>query len=52
MARSVYRDDDFEPSDAAGVLLAGAGELGQEAKEREEEAIEGWTSPHVTRSSA
>jgi DNA polymerase-3 subunit delta' len=45
VARSVYRDDDVEPSDAAGVLLAAAGELGQEAKEREQEAIEGVDLP-------
>ena len=41
VARSVYRDDDFEPSDAARVLLAGADDLGQEAKEREQVALEG-----------
>jgi DNA polymerase III subunit delta' len=40
VARSVYRDEDFEPSDAARVLLSGADELGQEAKVREEAALE------------
>jgi len=45
VARSVYRDDDFEPSDAARVLLAGADELGQEAKEREQAALEGVDLP-------
>ena len=45
VARSVYRDDDFEPSDAARVLLAGADDLGQEAKEREQVALEGVDLP-------
>ena len=45
VARSVYRDDEFEPGDAARVLLASAGELGQEAKEREEALLEGVDLP-------
>ena len=45
VARSVYRGDGFEPSEAAAVLLAGAGELGQEAREREEKAIAGMDLP-------
>jgi DNA polymerase III subunit delta' len=45
VARSVYRDDDFEPSDAARVLLGVADELGQEAKEREQAALEGVDLP-------
>jgi len=45
VARSVYRDEDFEPSDAAGVVLAGANALGQEAKEREQAALEGVDLP-------
>ncbi len=45
VARSVYRDDDFEPSDAASVLLDAADERGREAKEREQEAIKGIDLP-------
>jgi DNA polymerase III subunit delta' len=45
VARSVYLDDDFEPGDAAAVLLAAADELGQEAKEREQAALEGVDLP-------
>jgi DNA polymerase-3 subunit delta' len=41
VARSVYLDENFEPSDAAAVLLAAADERGQEAKAREQEAIAG-----------
>ncbi|HSI97922.1 MAG TPA: hypothetical protein VK926_06125, partial [Gaiellaceae bacterium] len=40
-ARSVYRDPDFDPGGAAATLLAAADELGQEAKEREQELIDG-----------
>jgi DNA polymerase-3 subunit delta' len=40
-ARSVYADPDFEPSKAAARLLAAARARGAEAKEREEEALEG-----------
>jgi len=45
VARSVYRDDGFEPGEAAAVLLAAAEELGQEAKEREQAALEGVDLP-------
>jgi DNA polymerase-3 subunit delta' len=45
VARAVYRDDDFDPGDAARVLLASADELGQEAKEREQTALEGVDLP-------
>jgi DNA polymerase-3 subunit delta' len=45
VARSVYRDDDFEPAEAAGILLAAADERGAEAKEREQSAIEGLELP-------
>lgn len=44
VARAVYRDD-FEPGDAAAVLLAAADERGEEAKEREQAAIEGIDLP-------
>ncbi len=44
-ARAVYLDPDFEPGDAAAALLAAADERGQEAKEREEAAIEGIDLP-------
>jgi DNA polymerase-3 subunit delta' len=45
VARSVYLDDDFEPSDAGAVLLGAADERGRESKEREQEAIEGVDLP-------
>jgi DNA polymerase-3 subunit delta' len=45
VARSVYREDTFEPADAAAVLLAAADERGQEAKEREQAALEGVDLP-------
>jgi DNA polymerase-3 subunit delta' len=45
VARSVYRADAFEPADAAAVLLAAAGERGEEAKEREQAALEGVDLP-------
>ena len=38
-ARAVYLDPDFEPADAAATILGAADVLGQEAKEREREAI-------------
>jgi DNA polymerase III subunit delta' len=38
-ARSVYRDPDLEPGDAAAVLLEAAQERGQEAREHEQEAL-------------
>jgi DNA polymerase-3 subunit delta' len=44
-ARSVYLDPAFDPADAAAVLLAASAERGQEAKEREQEAIEGLDLP-------
>ena len=44
-ARAVYLDPDFEPGDATAALLAAADERGQEAKEREEAAIEGIDLP-------
>jgi DNA polymerase-3 subunit delta' len=40
VARSVYLDPAFEPGDAAVVLIAASDERGQEAKEREQAAIE------------
>jgi DNA polymerase III subunit delta' len=40
-ARAVYRDDGFEPGDAAGALLSAADERGQEAKEREQTVVDG-----------
>ncbi|HKD33543.1 MAG TPA: hypothetical protein VKB73_08750 [Gaiellaceae bacterium] len=40
-ARSVYADSEFDPAEAAGRLLAAARARSQEAKEREEAAIEG-----------
>jgi DNA polymerase III subunit delta' len=45
VARSAYLDDDFEPSDATAALLGAADERGLEAKEREQEAIEGIDLP-------
>ncbi len=39
-ARSVYRDEDFEPADAAATVLAAADERAQEARDREQAAIE------------
>jgi DNA polymerase-3 subunit delta' len=44
-ARAVYLDPDFEPGDAAAALLAASDERGQEAKEREQAAIEGLDLP-------
>jgi DNA polymerase-3 subunit delta' len=40
-ARSVYLDPEFEPADAAAVLLAAADARGEEAKEREQATVEG-----------
>jgi DNA polymerase-3 subunit delta' len=45
VARSVYRDDGFDPGDAATVLLSAADELGRVAKEREQAALEGIDLP-------
>jgi DNA polymerase-3 subunit delta' len=44
-ARSVYRDPEFEPADAAAVLLAAAAARGGEAKEREQTMVEGLDLP-------
>ena len=44
-ARAVYLDPDFEPGDAASALLAAADEKGEEAKEHEQDAIEGIDLP-------
>ncbi|HLE98579.1 MAG TPA: hypothetical protein VI540_01690 [Gaiellaceae bacterium] len=40
-ARSVYRESELDPAEAAAALLEAAAERGREAKEREQEAIEG-----------
>ena len=45
VARAVYLDPEFEPSAAAGTVLAAAGERAEEAREREREAIEGLGLP-------
>jgi DNA polymerase-3 subunit delta' len=39
-ARAVYLDPDFEPVDGAAAILGAADALGQQAKEREREAIQ------------
>jgi len=39
-ARSVYLDPEFEPADAAAVLLAAADARGEGAREREQSAVE------------
>jgi DNA polymerase III subunit delta' len=39
-ARSVYREPHFEPGDAAAALIAAADERAQEAKDREQAALE------------
>jgi DNA polymerase III subunit delta' len=44
-ARAVYLDHGFEPGDAAAALLGAADERGQEAKEREQTAIESLDLP-------
>jgi hypothetical protein len=44
-ARSVYLDPEFEPADAAAVLLAAADARGGEAKEREQMMVEGLDLP-------
>jgi DNA polymerase-3 subunit delta' len=44
-ARSVYLDPEFEPADAAAVLLAAADARGEEAKEREQVTVEGLDLP-------
>jgi len=44
-ARSAYLDPDFEPADAAAVLLAAADVRGAEAKERERTLVDGLDLP-------
>jgi DNA polymerase III subunit delta' len=45
IARSVYRDPAFEPADAAAAILAAADERSAEAREREQEIVDGLTLP-------
>jgi DNA polymerase-3 subunit delta' len=45
VARGVYADPEFEPAEAARVLLDGVEECGAAARERAEEAIEGLGLP-------
>jgi DNA polymerase-3 subunit delta' len=44
-ARTVYLDSDFEPAEAAAALLDAASARAQEAKEHEQEALEGLDLP-------
>jgi DNA polymerase-3 subunit delta' len=44
-ARAVYLDPGFEPADAAEALLSAADARGQDAKEREQAALEGLDLP-------
>jgi len=44
-ARSVYLDPAFDPGEAAAALLAAADERGREAKEREQELVDGLDLP-------
>jgi len=44
-ARAVYVDPEFDPADAAEVLLASADERAEEARDRERDAIEGLGLP-------
>jgi DNA polymerase III subunit delta' len=44
-ARAVYREPAFDPSDAAGVLIANAQARGVEARDREEAKIQGFELP-------
>jgi DNA polymerase-3 subunit delta' len=44
-ARAVYLDPEFEPADAAAAILDAADARGQEAKEREREALAGFDLP-------
>src|SRR5262249_32913637 len=39
-ARSVYRDDDFDPANAAGAILGAAGAKGEEAREQEQAGVD------------
>ena len=41
VARAVYREEGFEPSEAAGRLLDGVGEFGRSVRERAEAEVEG-----------
>jgi DNA polymerase-3 subunit delta' len=45
VARSVYREVGFVPSEAAATVLAGAGERADEAREQAEQAMEGMDLP-------
>src|SRR5439155_8576104 len=44
-ARAVYLQPDFEPADAAAVLLDAASAHAQEAKQREQEVLDGLDLP-------
>jgi DNA polymerase-3 subunit delta' len=44
-ARSVYLDPEFEPADGASAILDASDARGQEAKDRERDAIEGFGLP-------
>ena len=44
-ARAAYRDERFDPSAAAGVILDGAARLGAAAREREQGLVEGLDLP-------
>ena len=44
-ARTVYRDPEFEPADAAEALLAAADAHGQDAKAREQATVDGLDLP-------
>jgi DNA polymerase-3 subunit delta' len=45
VARAAYRDDTFEPADAAALVVEASRQRAGEAKEREEEAIAGFDLP-------
>jgi DNA polymerase-3 subunit delta' len=45
VARSVYRDPEFEPAEAAASILASADGRAEEARERERDSIEGLGLP-------
>ena len=44
-ARSAYLDSDFDPTEAASAVLAAADALGEEAKTREQELVDGLDLP-------
>ena len=44
-ARSAYLDSDFDPTEAASAVLAAADALGEEAKAREQELVDGLDLP-------